>query len=329
MAITMKQVAEKANVSLKTVSRVVNNEREIANETRTRVLETINELGYRPNLVARSLVTQRSRIIGLIIPDVCNPYHAEVASGVQEIMRESGYNLMIANTEENEQEELDLLSAMNSQSVDAVILSNPVTPDVIKAFGKGDRPIVSINTLYDHPMVGNVLADHYTGASEAMQHLLECGHTKIAMLTGMEANPKLVRRVRAYRDCLEKYGLPFNENWVVRGLPRMHEGTAATRKLLLEYPEITAIFCYNDLLALGALRACAEMGRRVPRDCAIIGFDDIEYAGITAPSLTTVRVDKRELGRTAASLALKLLDDKNPAERVIQLPAELIIREST
>lgn len=329
MAITMKHVAERANVSLKTVSRVVNNEREIADETRQRVLETISELGYRPNLVARSLVTQRSNIMGLIVPDVCNPYHAEVARGVQEAAREAGYSLMMASSEEDEQEELHLLDAMNSQSVDAVIVSSPITPEVINAFGKGDRPIVSINTRYEHPLVGNVLADHYGGASEAMQHLLERGHTKIAMLAGMEADPKLVRRVRAYRDALLKNNLPFDERLVRRGLPRMQEGTAATRQLLAHHPEITALFCYNDLLALGALRACAELGRRVPQDCAIIGFDDIEYAAITAPSLTTVRVDKRDLGRTAAHLALNLIEDTYQGERVIQLPAQLIIREST
>lgn len=328
MAITMKHVAEKANVSLKTVSRVVNNEKEIAEETRQRVLDTIQEMGYRPNLVARSLVTQRSNIIGLIVPDVCNPYHAEVARGVQEAAREAGYSLMMASSEESETEELHLLRAMDSQAADAVIVTSPVTPDVIHAFGKGEKPIVCINTRYDHPKVGNVLADHYMGATEAVTHLLKAGHTKIAMLAGMEADPKRVRRVRAYRDALLKNNLPFDEALVVRGLPRMHEGTEAARHLLTHHPDITALFCYNDLLALGALRACAELGRRVPQDCVVVGFDDIEYAAITTPSLTTVRVDKRDLGRRAANLALNLLEDTFRGERVIQLPAQLIIRES-
>lgn len=329
MAITMKHVAERANVSLKTVSRVVNNEREIADETRQRVLDTIDKLGYRPNLVARSLVTQRSNIIGLIVPDVCNPYHAEVARGVQEAAREAGYSLMMASSEEDEKEEFHLLDAMNSQSVDAVIITRPITPEVINAFGKGNRPIISINNRYNHPKVGNVMADHYAGATEAMEHLAGRGHKKIGMLAGLVSDPKVVRRVRAYRDVLLKHGLEFDEKLVVRGLPRMREGTLAAKQLLTAHPDITAIFCYNDLLALGALRACAELGRQVPQDCAIIGFDDIDYAAIAAPSLTTVHVDKREMGRTAANLALNLLEDTYQGERVIQLPAHLIVREST
>ncbi|HQW37001.1 MAG TPA: LacI family DNA-binding transcriptional regulator [Thermoflexales bacterium] len=325
----MKQVAEKANVSLKTVSRVVNNEREIADETRTRVLETINELGYRPNLVARSLVTQRSNIIGLIVPDICNPYFSEVARGVQEITQENNYSLMIASSEDSERGEIELLRVMNSQSVDGVILFGPMWSEAVDAFGAGNRPIITVNTFYDHPRVGCVMADHYNGACAAMDHLFARGHRRIAMLADVVGDPREERRVSAYQDSLVKHGLPVDESLIVRGNPRIPGGRAATKKLLTERPDVTALFCFNDLLALGALKACAEMGVRVPEDCAIVGFDDIDFASITTPALSSVRVDKRELGRSAAMLALRMIERLDTPNRLVEIPAELIVRNSS
>ena len=331
MSVTMRDVAQQAGVSIKTVSRVVNNQGEIAEATRQRVLAVIEELGYRPSRVARSLVTQRSHSIGFVIPDITNPFFPEVARGVQDAAQTNDVNVFMCNTDEKPTEHLQLLYSLADQGVDGLILfSALVSNKDLNHFADSFRPIVTINRLTDHPDISKILVDNYRGAQLAVNHLVERGHTAIGMLSGQAGiSVSQIRRVDGFRDAMKNNGLTVNEDWIVKVSPIMINGREATRQLLTQHPKITALFAYNDLLAIGALRACSELGRRVPDDCAIVGFDDIQLATMVTPSLTTVHYDKYELGQKAMARLFEMIE--NPGERfsTINIDLELIVREST
>lgn len=330
MPVTMRDVAQKAGVSIKTVSRVVNDQGEISDETRQRVMTAITELGYRPSRIARAMVTQRTHTVGMVIPDITNPFFPEVARGVQDLAQAKDYNVFICNTDEYGQEEMQTLYSLADQAVDGIIVFTSIVSDEkLRAFADSFRPIIIINRYFEHPNVGLVIVDNYRGARLAMAHLLEKGHTAIATFTGNSASPAKIRRVRGYSDALTEAGLPVNQNWIIPDTPNMTNGYQATRQLLTQYPQITAIFAYNDLLALGALRACFELGRRVPADCAVIGFDDIQFASMVTPSLTTVHYDKYALGQMAINRLFEMIETPQATFSSIDVEVKLMIREST
>ncbi|MEW5961685.1 MAG: LacI family DNA-binding transcriptional regulator, partial [Chloroflexota bacterium] len=278
MPVTMREVAQKAGVSIKTVSRVVNEQGEISEATRERVLAAIGELGYRPSRIARAMVTQRTRTVGFIIPDITNPFFSEVARGIQDTAQANGYNVFICNTEEDPAEHLQILYSLADQGVDGLIIFSSVVGDEdLNHFADSFRPIVAINRLTDHPHISRIIVDNYRGARLAVDHLVARGHTAVGMLSGPSGiSLGRIRRVEGFCDGLAAHGLPLRDEWLVKVPPGMSHGREAVHRLLTGYPEITALFCYNDLLALGAIRACRDLGRRVPEDCAIVGFDDIQ-----------------------------------------------------
>lgn len=329
MTVTMRDVAQKAGVSIKTVSRVVNDQGEIAEATRQRVQAAITELGYRPSRLARAMVTQRSHTVGLVIPDITNPFFPEVARGVQDLAQARDYNVFMCNTDEDAHEDLQTLHSLADQAVDGIIVfSSMVGDDKLSAFADRFRPIVTINRFFEHPSVSLIFVDNYRGARLAMAYFFEKGHTAIAMLTGNSASPQKIRRVRGYCDALTEAGLPVNQQWIIPNTPNMINGYKATHQLLTQYPHITAIFAYNDLLALGALRACHELGRRVPQDCAVIGFDDIQLASMVTPALTTVHYDKYALGQIAMNRLFEMIEDPQGTFSPIEVGVKLMIRES-
>lgn len=329
MAITMRDVARKAGVSIKTVSRVVNGQGEISEETRQYVNAIINELGYRPNMIARGLVTQRTYTVGLVVPDITNPFFPEVARGVQDIARTRNYNIFLCNSDENQPEELRVLHSLADQGVDGIIIFPCYqTSHNLETFAGYYRPIVAINHLYEHPNVGVVLTDNYQGVRQAVAYLVSQGHREIGMLAGLELSPERGRRVHGFFDALAAHGLPLSEQRVLAGLPTLESGLEAALQLLSREPQVTAIFAYNDLVALGALKACKKLGRRIPADCAVIGFDDIQLASLVEPALTTVRLDKYALGQQAMRRLLDMLDQPEATFSPVTLPVELAIRES-
>ena len=331
MAATMRDVAQQAGVSIKTVSRVVNNQGEIADSTRQRVLEAIEDLGYRPSRVARALVTQRTHTIGLVVGDITNPFFPEIAKGVQDAARVSGYNVFLCNTDGNPEQELSTLESLADHAVDGIIIY-PSYESIqnLTTFAAHYRPLVVVNYPFDHSDVGLILVDNHKGARLAVDYLVDKGHTNIGMLTGIQsASLDKVRRIQGFRDALYAHNLSVVEDWIVPGLdPTFDSGYQATKNLLSEHPQITAIFAYNDLLALGAIRACNELGRSVPDDCAIIGFDDIQWASTSTPKLTTVRVDKYGLGQRSMNRILEMLDQPDTEFPSVSLDVELCVRES-
>ncbi len=328
----MRDVARHAGVSIKTVSRVVNEECEISVDTRQRVKSAIDLLGYRPNLVARSLVTRRTGIIGLIIPDITNPFFAGVTCGVQTVAREFGLNVMICSAAESGELESQALRAMVAQSVDGIVLysafaSSLTTPVILETLA-GHTPVVAINVQADLPGLTRVLTDNYDGGVQAVEYLISRGHTCLGMLAPDVRSEPTPRRVHAYRDVMAKHGLTVNPGWVTTSRASIDSGYSCATKLLTTHPELTALYCYNDLLAIGALRACQDLGKQVPGDVAIIGFDDIEMARAVSPALTTIRIDSTALGERAMRLLLNLRADPAHAPTCEFQNVTLIQRQS-
>jgi LacI family transcriptional regulator len=327
--VTMRDVARKARVSIKTVSRVVNNQGEISEKTRQRVLAAIEELGYRRSKVARALVTRHTETIGLIVGDIANPFFPELARGVMDTAEAREYNVFVCNSDGIVEQEARILQSLADHAVDGVIIYPGFGGgDNLRAFTEHHAPLVVLNCFFDYPGASRVIIDTRHGANLAVSYLIEKGHTAVGMLAGQAPSLSLMRRVRGYRDALMAHGLPVITEWILPGSPVVARGVESARQLLTQYPQITAIFAYNDLLAVGAMRACQELGRRVPDDCAIIGFDDIPLAAMLAPPLTTVGVDKYELGRQAMSRLLDMLDSPGTSFPPIYLDVELVIRGS-
>jgi LacI family transcriptional regulator len=332
MSVTMRDVAQHAGVSIKTVSRVINQEGEISDGTRQRVMQIVEHLGYRPNLVARSLVTRRTGIIGLVIPDITNPFFSEITRGVQQVAREAGMSVMICSVDESFELETQAFRSLASQAVDGIVLyssfvSDAALPTLIDTLPE-HIPVVAINTHQDHPRVTRLITDNYAGGTLALEHLIARGHTRIGMLAPLTLNGIIPRRLRAYRDALTRHHIVGDSGWVSTSPPTVSAGYHAALALLTAHPELSALFCYNDLMAIGALRACQQLGRRVPNDVAIVGFDDIQLAEIVTPTLTTVRVDKTRLGQHAMQLLLNRIAKTDQCAHVEQLDVSLIQRES-
>lgn len=330
MPVTMRDVAQETGVSIKTVSRVVNEQGEISDETRERVLVAIERLGYRPSKVARALVTRRTDTIGLICGDIANPYLSEVARGVLDSALGGEIEVFLCNTDGNAEVERRALNSLLDHNVDGAI-AFPLYAN-FEWFNKivhPDHPIVLINCdLPTRPGLGIVSTEMRKGAILAVGFLAKKGHRSIGMLAGNVAPKDKIHRVQGFRDGLELHGLEYRDELVLTGGPVIEFGVAGGRRLLTEHPEVTAIFCYNDLMAMGTVQACKELGRRVPDDCAIIGFDNIKFSAMTNPALTTIHVNKYEIGRQAATLILGMLNYPGIVYPPTHMDVELIIRES-
>ncbi|MEM7029150.1 MAG: LacI family DNA-binding transcriptional regulator [Chloroflexota bacterium] len=332
MPTTMRDVAHKAGVSIKTVSRVVNDQGEISDRTRQRVLAAIDDLRYRPSRVARALVTQSSYTIGLVTVDINNPFFPEVAQGVIETAREKGYNVFLCNTDGSPDQELSTLQSLADNSVDGIIFYPTYESGVtLEQFVEQYQPIVVLNYDFEDHRVSQVMLDSCLGAKLAVDYLVGLGHQSIGMITGVQdISEGKVRRVDGYREAMRHHNISIDESWIMPGAePTVEVGYETTKQLLVSQPEISAIFTYNDLLAIGALKACHELSLSVPQDCAIIGFDDIQFSAMVIPSLSTVRIDKYDLGRQATNRLFDMLKEPDKAYPPITVKPELIIREST
>ncbi|MGC9521942.1 MAG: LacI family DNA-binding transcriptional regulator [Anaerolineae bacterium] len=331
MPVTMQDVAERAGVSIRTVSRVVNKSEELSEETRQRVQAAIKQLGYRPSRLARALVTQHSDTIGLLIPDITNPFFSEVARGVVDAAESEGYSVFLANTDSNADKEFRALQKLADHAVDgAILFPTPGREATLCAFAAEYGPIVAINDYgleEQHPSITCILTSLEEGARMAVDRLVSGGHRAIAMLSDVY-EPDLLPRVRGYRDALRAHRLPVRDDWICRGPPVIETGCRSTLRLLQAFPEITGIFAYNDLLAIGAMRACKELSRPIPEACGIVGFDDIHLASLITPPLTTIHIDKYQLGREAFDRLLDMLERPGAPHPTVKMKVSLMERES-
>lgn len=330
--VTMSDVARQAGVSLMTVSRVVNNKGDVSSETRQRVLEIIASLDYRPSAIARSLATRETCTIGLVVPDVTNPFFADITRGVEHLAYSRGYQVFLCNSEEDPQRELAVIQSLEEKRVDGLILCSSRLDEEKLGDVLANLPAVVLINRRLHKgaedVFDSVILDDERGGWLATHHLIQSGHQRIGFLAGPLASFSGAGRRDGYLAALQEADLSSEEDWISNCQPSVEGGYQTTRDMLTRHPQLTGLFCFNDLVAVGALHACDELGRRIPADLAIVGHDDIPLAALVSPALTTCRVPRYELGATAVNALFERFQDGSDGCQQGVLEAELIIRES-
>lgn len=336
MAVTIKDIAEVAGVSHTTVSRALRGNPRISDDTINRIQQIANELGYVPNTVARGLKTSRSHVLGVIVRRIVDPFFSEVLQGIEDVLHEAGYSLFLAASHRNPVREREIMQALGERRVDGVIISSTqIQPEHIRHLDRFHIPLILINNqAIDEPDIHSVYHDDLFGSLQVMRHLIELGHTRIAYLGNERGGKTNVERLQGYQKALLQAGLNAVSDYVVVGPDGQPEGGAhGMEKILQLMPRPTAVFCYNDLMAIGAIQIVQQAGLSVPDDISITGFDNIELAAYVSPSLTTLHQPKYELGQEAALMMLRVLASKNTAvsaqPTVIRLRGELVVRHST
>lgn len=324
-------MAERANVSVATVSHVINQTRPVSDELRQRVLAAMARLDYQPNALARSLRRQRTSTLGLIIPDTYNPYFAEVARGIEQVAFERDFTVILCHSDYSPDRELQYVDVLRAERAAGAIWI-PATEDREAALRliEYEVPLVVLDRRVTNIRCPAVVADNLRGGYVATEHLIALGHQRIGCIARPVGLSHSQDRILGYQAALHDHELANDETLIARGGFRLEDGYQATFRLLDSEPPPTAIFAYNDIMAMGALRAAHERGLQVPRDFSIVGFDDIPQAAFACPALTTVSQPKFDMGRRGAELLLDLIAGKTPpAETDAPLEVQLVIREST
>ena len=324
---TIADVARAAGVSTMTVSRVINAKGETRPATRARVEAAIQQLGYRPSKVARSLSTQRTFTLGLVVPDITNPFFPEIVRGAEDAAWRAGYSLVLCNTGEGAERERAVLHMLEESRADGVVVcSSRLGEAELLQFVAQHPAAVLVNRSAPQHLAGSVLVDDAHGTMRAVHHLLGGGRETIGFLAGPDASFSAKERSRGYRTALETIGREVDESLIHVCSPDEAGGYAATKALLNTQP-VDGLVCYNDLVAIGALQALDDLGLAVPERVAVVGCDDIRMASLTRPSLTTLGVSKYELGAQAVATLLSRVAGEPYGERVVLKP-QLIVRQS-
>ncbi|MDQ3856482.1 MAG: LacI family transcriptional regulator [Chloroflexota bacterium] len=327
---TIRDVAEFAHVSVTTVSHVLNGTRAVDPETEQRVRQAIQALGYRPNLLARGLRRRQTQTIGLLVPDNSNPFFAEVSRAIEDAGFAQGYNVILCNSDLSEAKQAAYIDVLLSKQVDGILLiASGSRPDPVRHIASVGVPVVIVDRELEDTPADLVLVDHEQGGYLAGQYLVERGHRKIACISGPEEVTPSTRRVAGFRRALAEAGIDLDPNAVVQGDGRLTGGSSAMQELLARGLTFTALFAYNDLMAIGAIGVLRRAGLSIPEDVSVIGFDNILQAGATVPGLTTVAQPITEIGSLSVDLLLRRIRGRSEAEPVrVTLPTKLVERES-
>lgn len=327
--VTIAQVAERAGVSKTTVSHVLTGKRPVAAATRARVERAVRDLGYRPDGLARSLRTQRSAIAALVIPDITNPFFPVLARGLEDALYAAGYRMFICNTDAEPAQEQEFLADLASRRVEGIVITSyTLSRKVLESVHRAGIPLVAVGTMVaDDPDVDIVMTDDESGGRQATSWLLGRGHTRVAMIRGAPGTG--IERENGFRKTLAEAGLPFDPALAPRGHWTRHGGQEAMRELMALPQRPSAVFCCNDLMALGALDAAAGLGISVPADVAVAGYDDLEWSSLIRPRLTTIVNPAYDTGRTAGNLLLDRMSGRyQGVPRMVVLPCRIVVRES-
>lgn len=327
---TIKNVAERAGVSKATVSRVLNNHPYVADDIRARVQQAMLELGYQPNRAARRLRAKSSDILGLIIPDIQNPLFQSVVRGIEDAAYAQQMNVVLCNTDDIPQKQMVYLRVMQAERAAGVLVVPTLSSDgdVLRPVQEAGTPIVLLDRDVDQFEADLVRTDNVHGAYAAVWHLAALGYKRIAIIAGSQYLTPGHERLRGYQNALEKAGLALDRTLIREGNFRVESGYTLARDLVTALNPPDAIFVSNNLMTLGALRALHELGIRIPEDVALVGFDDMPWAGDLYPPLTTVAQSGYELGQIAVELLLRrIAQPALPFRRVILQP-QLVVRRS-
>jgi len=322
----IREVALAAKVSVATVSRTLQMPELVTPETRQQVQETIDRLGYTPNLQARNLRTARSYMVVALVPDISNPFFAEVIRGIEQVAHQHRYAVLLGDTQNSPERERTYASLVDARQADGLIT---LLPHVPKISLPGRQPIVNACEYVRDKAVTSVYVNNEAAAQQATAHLLSLGHRDIALITGPMTRPISVDRDRGYETALKAAGIKRSPALTAAGDFSIESGIRAMESLLSRGNKFTAVFCCNDEMAMGAICALKAHGRSVPQDVSVVGFDDIRFARYFDPPLTTVAQPKGDLGKESMTMLLEIMSGVDVPARKRVLPTQFVVRGST
>lgn len=329
MSASLIDVAKAAEVSIATASRVLaGSNHPVAEETRLRVLRAAEELGYQPNLIARSLRTDQTYTIGIIVENILSPFIPPIVRGIQDRLEMDGYFSIIINAGWDPEAEAEAILTLRKRQIDGIIFVESCLRSSDEVYELADKPHMFVHRLFNSLSLNSVVPDEHYGAQLATKHLAQLGHRRIAFINGPEGWNATINRLAGYQEELAAWGIPFDPALVEQGDWEVQSGYLAAKRLIELADPPTAIFAGNDLMALGAIYAIQEAGLRVPGDIAVVGYDDREFSGFVRPAITTIRMPCEEMGRASAEALLRLINGEAEAIEPILIPGELIVRQS-
>jgi LacI family repressor for deo operon, udp, cdd, tsx, nupC, and nupG len=331
--VTIKDVAKLANVSIATVSRSLAEPAKVSDKTREKVMRAVESSGYVANVLAQNFRRRRSNTVVVLVPDIANPFFANIIKGIEQVARRHQYRVLLGDTQGSEDSERAYGELAAQKQADGVICLGRSIPF---PYRKGRKsldpdwpPFVMACEYHGEIPVPAVCIDNVAAAQEAVAHLLALGHRDIAYINGPKDSILCEDRFLGYSQGLRKSRIRLKRRWVVQGDFTLKSGYAAMKALLVGGPRPTAVFCANDEMAIGAMQACRDEGLELPSDMSIVGFDDIVFAQYTSPRLTTIQQPSHEIGESAMMLMLGILTGEKPKAARVILPYKLELREST
>jgi len=329
MAASIKDVAKEARVSIATVSRVLNNIDVVNEDTKQRVKDAIEKLGYRPNIVARSLKTQKTRTVGIIIPDISNQFYPEIVRGAEDVANIYDYNVMLCNTDLDKEKEIEYLKILKEKMSDGVIyMSSTMSEDVYKVLEDLNLSAVLIENSDPSGKIPSVSIDNEKAAFDGVSYLIKKGNKKVAYIgTDKDNNNLSALRYKGYTKALKKNGMAIDGNRVCFCGSKAKDGYSSMGRIL-EAGEVDAVFCTGDEIAMGAINCLREKGIKVPEQVDVMGFDNVYFSAIFYPKLTTVAQPMYDMGSVGMRMLIKKINNEEPEAKNYVLDHEIIERDS-
>ncbi|HZQ06075.1 MAG TPA: LacI family DNA-binding transcriptional regulator [Anaerolineae bacterium] len=329
MPVTINEIAKAAGVSVATVSRVLtNNDHPVNEATRQRVLNLANEMGYRPNMMARSLKTDRTLTIGIIVDNIISPFTPTMIRGIQDHLKQAEYFSVVINSDWNPETETRAIHDLISRSIDGIIFVESFLREPNPTLDLANKPYVFVHRIFGNVHRNSVGVDERYGAQLAMDHLIKLGHRRIGFINGPAGWHASDTRYLGYKETLAQNNIPFDPELVVEGDWEVQSGFPAVKHFLGLSARPTALFAANDFMALGAIYALQDEGLSVPGDIAVVGYDDREIASLSRPTITTVRMPCYEMGEASAKLLLGMIANQARSAEPVKVQGKLIVRES-
>lgn len=325
----LEDIARETGFSIATVSRVLSNSSyPVRASVRVKILETAQVMGYRPNLVARSLRTDQTNTVGILVDDLLSPFTPPVVRGIQDRLKENNFISLIVNSDWDQEQEQAGLESLLSRPVDGIIFVEYSHLASSETIASANKPGVFVHRLFGTPIKNSVVPDEVYGATLAVEHLAGLGHRSIAYINGPESWHNAKERQEGYVQTLERHGIHVADGWIQPGDWEVQGGYQAVQNLLRLPQRPTAIFAANDLMALGAIYAIHDAGLSVPQDIAVVGYDNREFTWIVRPNITTVVMPVYDMGKIAADILLQQIAGGNRAVDEIKVKGELIVRDT-
>lgn len=334
MAVTINDIAKAAGVSRATVSRVLNDSGYVKDETRQKILKAIKELNYTPSAIARSLSTSKTNTIGVIVPEINNPFFGEIIKGISQIADEHNLNIILCDTDENMEKELKALKLLKEQRIQGIIITptsaeNEFNSEYLRTLENFGIPIILVDGHVKYANFSGVFVDHIKGAYDGTEALIKAGHRKIAMITGRMNSRPAKDRLIGYKKALAIYNIPIKDEYIFHGDYQHEKAYEATKKILKLKDRPSAIFVSSNMMILGCIKALREEKLHIPEDMAIIGFDKLEVLNIIGMNISFINGPTIELGRTGMKMLIDSLNnEKNKEIRRITLLPDLVLKGS-